>query len=260
MENTPCEQDSSWVCQSKTALERISSLVTARHILDPDWAFCPPSPQKVFLRFNKTNYDPEKDQTGVEYVPLELVINGRPVYKVSDDDRVDAAIVQLNLPALPQSKYDYLPIIMADFATPEEIKALTIGDSIASAGLLPGSSGIKRNYPFFKFGNISNIPDEPVWSGCAGMPALRFERVWFVAANLVAGNSGSPIFYVPNGSPGVILGGAIMRPVLVGVQSMSLGGGGIVGMTQVADLFKIIEQKTGLQTLDLYRGSLPKPK
>src|SRR6266704_2149238 len=110
METTHCEQDSSWVCQSKTALERISSLVTARHILDPDWAFCPPSPQKVFLRFNKTNYDPEKDQTGVEYVPLELVINGRPVYKVSDDDRVDAAIVQLNLPALPQSKYDYLPI------------------------------------------------------------------------------------------------------------------------------------------------------
>jgi hypothetical protein len=31
-------------------------------------------------------------------------------------------------------------------------------------------------------------------------------------------------------------------------------------MTPVADLFGIIEQKTGLQNLDLYRGPLPKQK
>jgi hypothetical protein len=249
--------------------------VTARHIVDPTWAFCPPNPNKVFLRFNKTGYDPEKDATGVEYLALDLIAdahplngvehlppgftaNGQPTYKLSDDDLVDAAVVQLDLQRVPQSKYDYLAILLADFATPAEIKALAIGDSITSAGLIPGTSGLRRNYPFFKFGNISNIPDEPVWTGCRGKPALRLERVWFIAANLVAGNSGSPIFYMPPGAAGVTFGTAIGRPVLIGVQSISLDAADIAGMTPVADLFGIIEQKTGLQNLDLYRGPLPK--
>jgi hypothetical protein len=59
---------------------------------------------------------------------------------------------------------------------------------------------------------------------------------------------------------GVIIGGAISRPVLIGVQSMSLDGADVAGVTPVADLFRIIEQKMGLPTMDLYRGPIPKPK
>ena len=113
---------------------------------------------------------------------------------------------------------------------------LGIGDSIVSAGLLPGRCGEKRNYPFFKFGEISNIPDEPTWIGCGGRVELRLERVWFLAANLVAGNSGSPIFYAPP----TLLTEDIKRGVVIGIQSSAFDGADIAGMTPIEDVFKII--------------------
>src|SRR5258708_26927223 len=76
----------------KDSSEGYLFLVTARHIVDPNWAFCPPNPERIFLRFNRTAYDPQKDNNGVEYWPVELVVNSQPLYRVSDDDQVDAAI------------------------------------------------------------------------------------------------------------------------------------------------------------------------
>lgn len=232
-------------------------LVTARHIVDPDWVFCGPNPARVYLRFNKTGYDPDKDESGVEYLPVDLRVNGRATYRVSSDDSVDAAVLLLNASKIPQSKFDFLPSRLSDFATPEEIEKLGIGDSVLSAGLLPGVTATKRNYPVFKFGHIANILNEPMWTGCSGMPPLRRERVWLIAVNLVPGNSGSPVVYFPNGAQGVVIGSAIMRPVLIGIQSSSLPGSDIAEMTPVEDLFRIIAS-SGLQ-LDLFRGERPNP-
>jgi len=230
-------------------------LVTARHIVDPAWAHCPePQPSIVYLRMNKTGYDPSKDTTGVAYLPIRLLENGQKKYFVrDDDDRVDAAVMDIGWQNLPQDKYDYAPPGLNLFASPDEIKKLSIGDSIISAGLIPGRSGERRNYPFFKFGNISNIPDEPTWIVCRqGMPQ-RLERVWFVAANLVGGNSGSPIAYLPTG------GGELTRPMLVGLQSSSFAEADIAGMTPIEDVFKII--KRICPDGDLYRGDpAKKPK
>jgi hypothetical protein len=245
-------------------------LVTARHIVDPAWAFCSgPQPDMVFMRLNKANYDASKDRTGVEYIPIHLVEKGVKTYYVNTDDRVDAAIVYLAVAIhadwyLSQEKYDYQPFSLSNFASDNEVKALRIGDSIVSAGLLPGKSGEKRNYPFFKFGDISNIPDEPTWTGCdVRKPPLRLERVWFIAANLVGGNSGSPIFYDP---PELCLMGSVLfhctrgldRGMIIGVQSESLGDSqfgspDISGMTPIEDVFAIIQQYFGVDT-DLYRG------
>ena len=45
-------------------------LVTARHVVDPEWAHCAATnPTKLFLRLNTKNYDPEKDATGVGLQP-----------------------------------------------------------------------------------------------------------------------------------------------------------------------------------------------
>jgi hypothetical protein len=232
-------------------------LVTARHIVDPQWAYCAqPDPTLIYLRLNKKNYDPAKDATGVDYVPVTLVNNGQLQYAVSDDSMVDAAVMPLDGNQVSQSKYDFAPMGVNVFASQDEIAHLMIGDSIASAGLIPGYPGEKRNYPFFKFGSISSIPDEPTWVSCEpGTPALRLERVWFIAANLVQGNSGSPIFYFPMGGGGVMFGGPINRPVLVGLQSESFAGADIAGMTPAEDIFKIIEKHAGPYA-DLYRGNL----
>jgi hypothetical protein len=247
-------------------------LITARHIVDPAWAFCSrPQPDTVYLRLNKKNYDASKDVTGIDYVPIHLVENGLKKYFISDDDRVDAAVIDVTLEStidLGQDKYDYQPYSLSNFADSSEVNALRIGDSIVSAGLLPNKSGERRNYPFFKFGNISNIPDEPTWISCEGRIELRLERAWFIAANLVGGNSGSPIFYDP---PEMCLMGGIFhctrgldRPMIIGIQSMSIGdiqfgSSDVAGMTPIEDVYKIIQQHYASDG-DLYRGDDTKRK
>lgn len=231
-------------------------LVTARHIVDPAWAFCSgPQPSVVYLRVNKKNYDPAKDSTGVDYVRVPLVKSRERQYFVSEDDKVDAAVIDVGEQFSPD-KYDFQAMRLSVFASPDEISKMGIGDSVTSPGLIPGKSGEKRNYPFFKFGNISNIPDEPVEIACdRRMPELRLERVWFVAANLVGGNSGSPILYVP---PAMFAQG-VTRGVIIGVQSSSFDGADIAGMTPIEDVFKIIEGHAP-PGADLYRGDETKRK
>jgi len=232
-------------------------LVTARHIVDPAWAYCSGKERDlVYMRVNKKNYDPKTDNTGVAYLPVPLAKNGAKQYFVrEDDDKVDAAVIPV---VIPKDKYDTRPMRVSLLASSDESMKLNIGDSVASAGLLPGKSGEKRNYPFFKFGEISNIPDEPVSIACEkGMPELRLERVWFIAANLVNGNSGSPIFYQPFPmclpGTGVTCTRGLYRGAIIGVQSCSFEGADIAGMTPIEDVFKIME-KNLRPDVDLYRG------
>jgi hypothetical protein len=232
-------------------------LVTARHMVDPNWAVCLPQPERppdqhIFIRVNNKHYDPEKDQTGVGYLQVDLVKDGVKRYFVRDDDkRVDAAVVDLQWPrwGKMQEEYDFLPIPLALFASSDEVARLKIGDSIASAGLVPGQSGEKRNYPFFKFGEISNIPDEPTKVDC------RVQRVWFTAINLVNGNSGSPIFYTA--PPIRSLVNSVSRAVIIGVQSGSIIPADLAAMTPIEDVFKIIE-RVSPPNADLTRGDTPK--
>lgn len=227
-------------------------LVTARHIVDPMWAYCSgPNPSMMYVRINRAKYDPSHDQTGIGFVPVALIQNGQPKYWVNSDAAVDVAVIPVDPTLYTTNDYEYGAVPMAELASVEEMKALTIGDAIVSSGLIPGRSGERRNYPFFKFGNISSKPEELTWTGCPGMPALRLERVWFIAANLVPGNSGSPIFYVPFGGNGASFGGG--RTELIGIQSSSFDGADVAGMAPVDGLFGIIEQHLGANA-DLYRG------
>ena len=62
-------------------------LVTARHIVDPEWTHCSGvHPNLVYARVNKKKYDPTKDATGVGYLPITLMHNEQKQYFVSDDD------------------------------------------------------------------------------------------------------------------------------------------------------------------------------
>jgi hypothetical protein len=70
---------------------------------------------------------------------------------------------------------------------------LGIGSQIATTGLVPGLEGLKRNYPVFKFGKIASIPDELVFFQCKPASQPQGLRVWWIAANLGLGTSGSPI-------------------------------------------------------------------
>jgi hypothetical protein len=140
---------------------------------------------------------------------------------------------------------------ISDFPTPEELKIFRAGDEIVSAGLLQGASGKKRNYPMFKFGHISSIPEESADPpNCGQGPASHNLKVWFIAASLVPGNSGSPLYYVPPRF-------SAKRALFLGVQSMSYLGWDVAGMTPAQYVYEIIE-KMKLPDADLRRNVPPK--
>jgi hypothetical protein len=234
--------------------QSLGLLVTARHVVDPAWATCSQSsnPTRIFMRLNKKTFDPTTNQSGVDYLPLELVREGqtRTVF-LNPDSSVDAAVVRLT-PALQAqlNQTDMSSIGLPDFATTDELNQLDAGVEVVSAGLLPAFPGTQRNYPVFKFGRISTKPVEQYQMPC-GQGRFMPLRVWFVAANLIGGNSGSPIVTVPRLF-------SADRAEVVGLQSIAFDGTDVAGMTSSDHIFEIIE-KMGLSDVDLYRGP-PKKK
>lgn len=231
-------------------------LITARHMVDPAWNHCPDSqPQVIYVRYNKKTYDPAKDESGIDYFPFPLSANGVPTWSHPIEEDADVAVVVLNAKVL-QENADAEAIPISDFATDDEAKLRTTTDTVLSVGLLPTYPGVKRNYPAWKFGYISDKPEESVRVPCVKDGATTLMRLWFLSINLVPGNSGSPIFYAPEGSNGVSFGGG--RVTLVGLQSASFLGADISGITPVQYIFEAI-QNLKLQDADLYRG-LPQNK
>jgi hypothetical protein len=202
------------------------------------------------MRLNKKDYTANSSDVGFDFVPVQLLEQGKPTWVHPAEDDVDAAVLPVS-PDLHQ-KFDVVTIPVDLFPTDAELAAQSIGDPIMSAGLLPALPGIKRNYPVFKFGQISNIPAEDIETRCAPQQQTFFVRVWLIAANLIPGNSGSPIFHVP-------LGG-----MLLGVQSISVTGADIVGMTPINFVYDLL-LKIGFPDADLHRGpsipqTTPEPK
>lgn len=232
-------------------------LVTARHVVDPKWDNCDePNPDSIFLRLNMHAFDPAHDQTGVGYVKIDLTSSGKPLFAVGGDD-ADVAVIRLNPSQFDAAKYDVGTIPLSVFGTPDELKQLSIGDDLLTAGLMPMFPGLRRNYPIFKFGKISDVLDETVPLSCpkpTGPP--RQIKAWLIAANSFPGSSGSPIFYVPAGANNISFGGG--RAFVAGLQSNTFGAAGlgladVAGMTPAAVIFDTI-QSMNLPNADLYRG------
>jgi len=228
------------------------ALVTARHVVDPVWA-CEGAinPTILYARVNKKKFDPDHDESGVEYIRVALREGNRRVWAVHQNETVDAAVIPIDSDKF--LVHDVATIRISDFGTPDEIKSVGIGDDVVSAGLVPGFSGQKRNYPFFKFGKVSNIPEEPTMMPCRSGPA-RPRTFWYLAATLIGGNSGSPIFLLPPGN--AIMRYGDTRPFLLGLQSISVPAGEIAGMTPAQYIYEIIEQ-LHLPDANLSRGLLP---
>ena len=223
-------------------------LVTARHMADPGWLNCPAQGDLV-ARFNKKVFNPQTDDVGTADYPLK----GQQ-WIASDDSSVDIAYTFLNGGILQGLNVENEPLRLSELPSSSEAKGVGIGASILSAGLLENASGTKRNYPIFKFGNVSSIPDEKISvPGCGGTTKLLTE--WMVAASLVPGNSGSPIVFVPQMlQPG--------RAFVLGVQSISFLGSDVAGMAPIRYLLESIRQLR-LEDADLSKpvedNPAPKP-
>lgn len=212
-------------------------LVTARHITDPQWANCNQTQTVLRAVFNKRVYDPKTDQSGTFSAK---VADG---WFYPEDDSIDLAAAPLDAQAFTKADLENAPITISQLPTQKELQSIGTGSQIISAGLLLGVSGENRNFPVFKFGNVSTIPNEKLPVGCCPGCAPKRMTEWLIAASLVPGNSGSPIVYVPP----LYQGG---RPFVLGVQSVSLMGTDVAGMTPISYLNDVLA-KMNLPDADL---------
>ena len=186
------------------------------------------------MRFN-----PQTDETGVSYIPIDLLQNGRATWQKSEDENVDVAV--LNAPAeLMSGNFDVQFLNFRNFGKPEEVAKLNIGSQTASTGLVPGLEGQKRNYPVFHFGKIASMPDETAPIKCSATSATRSLRVWWIATTLAPGTSGSPIYFDPLFPPGGDISSGEPRAMLIGLQSLSLPGADLAGMTPAKYIIDVI--------------------
>jgi hypothetical protein len=215
------------------------ALVTARHIVDPVWAGCgSTNPARIYIRVNRTGFNPSANESGVSYLPVDLLAQGKPTWFGSKDEHVDAAVLD---PPDGLAANEVMFINYRNFGTPEEIKKLSIGSDVASAGLVPGLQGVRRNYPIFKFGKIANIPDEMATLKCTKDSFTVPIRVWWIAMNQIGGNSGAPIFFTPMFAPGGDITNGEPRSMIIDLQSLAAEGD-IAGMTPAEYIMQIIAE------------------
>jgi hypothetical protein len=223
-------------------------LVTARHMVDPAWMNCEKKrPTELHAYFNKAKYDPSKDDEGTLDIPLS---DEPDSWKFPDDESADVAVTRLNAAKIEALGVENQAVNIRDFPTEQEITQVKTGDQVISAGLLVGASGTKRNYPVFKFGYVSDIPGEKIAIPCCPTCApSKYLSEWMIAASLVAGNSGAPIYFVPSVIP---FGGSEtnQRVLLLGVQSMTFLGSDVAGMTPAEYLINAIH-KLNLDDADM---------
>ncbi len=101
-------------------------LVTARHVLEPQWASCPsPNPHVVYLRLNKRSSTKAGGSEGVDFLPLQLTKNSKWSWVAHRNDDVDVAVLPIEAKRLDPYVYSLVPI--AAFATPEEEQRLESG-------------------------------------------------------------------------------------------------------------------------------------
>jgi hypothetical protein len=221
-------------------------LVTARHVVDPVWTGCASgNPAKLNIRVNNMRFDPQSDETGISYLSIDLVSNGSATWVKSDDNSVDVAVLKAPHQLL-SGDYDVRFLNFRNFGTPEEMAQIGIGSQTASAGLVPGLEGKKRNNPIFHFGKIASIPDETVGVPCRQGAEPRPFRVWWLATTLVPGASGSPIFFDPLYPPGADITAGEPRGMIIGLQSLSIAGADLAGMTPAKYVIEVITRFVGL--------------
>ena len=218
-------------------------LVTARHMVDGPWVGCPPSKDRLILRLNKAFDRPQILELG-ELTTVNFPLDDQ-VWEYPDDDMYDLAFTRLPEQAMNGLGAVVRPLKSENFPTQSEAGQLRVGDDIVSAGLLVGASGEWRNFPIFKWGQVSSVRSgEPlsIPSPCHGNP--RWMREILVAASLVPGNSGSPIVVLPNQlHPG--------STFVAGVQSISFSGSDVAGMTPIRPMLDKLRRVHAESDLDL---------
>jgi Trypsin-like peptidase domain len=196
-------------------------LVTARHVLRaPDGS----NLARIFVRFDK-----QRGET--EFVPIDLVREGKSVVYVHRDPTVDIAVI----PCLPsQAVFDFKTIPEDMLSDKDSFKQLGIaeGTDVFFTGLFVSHYGDHRNDPIVRFGRVAMLPkDRIVWQENGKAPEEA--ELYLLETQSYGGNSGSPVFFYlgADRSPGSI---AVGPPVikLAGIMRGSFNENRAIGFVQ----------------------------
>lgn len=104
--------------------------------------------------------------------------------------QTDVAVAAVGIPL--DDGMDPLFVDIAAFVTPEKFKEyeIGVGDEVVAIGLFSNHYGKTKNIPIVRVGNISALPDEPVFTKYCG-----YMDAYLIEARSIAGLSGSPVWY-----------------------------------------------------------------
>ena len=88
---------------------------------------------------------------------------------------------------------------------------------------------------------------------CRADRPARYLQVWWLATTLVPGTSGSAIFFDPLIPPVADVSAGEPRVMIIGLQSLSMGGADLAGMTPAKFIIDVISHAVGVDA-DLNLG------
>jgi hypothetical protein len=146
--------------------------VTARHVID---GVRSKGLDRVHLRVNWTDGGSRWWETPIDSWHFHPT-----------DPSVDVAVFR----GAPVPEADIRTIPVAGFVTHDVVRdnEIGIGDEVAIVGLFANRTGMSRNIPIARVGNIAALPEEPIATKLGPTPAYLIE------ARSIGGLSGSPVF------------------------------------------------------------------
>jgi len=214
-------------------------LVTARHVVDPEWAHCGgTNPQSIQIRLNKRS-----GGVGYESIPLES--NRAPNFFTSDNAS-DLAVLELNQHLIPRlDQYKFIDIPFAMLPAPAELETVQAGQQIMTAGLRSRADNDLFLYPELHPGVLTTMPASPIDIRCGKGTSPRPLHLWFISSTGPQGASGAPVYgfvnrgynFLNRGTPGSL---DHETPVLLGIQSVAWPDRGLAGITPSAVLRELI--------------------
>jgi hypothetical protein len=238
---------------------RVRFLVTARHVVDPEWAHCPgKNPTSIGIRLNRWS-------GGAGYERILLEVNHIRQFSTPVDETADIAVIRLDERVVQDiESYKFMDTPFRLLPTESELVSITrdgqiddahpVSRPIVTASMNAQAFSEEAIYPVSDTGMLTSTANEPVEIQCDPQSDPALLRIWTIAASGSGEVIGAPVYTT------MLRGaGKIETPVLVGVQSIARPGRNAAGIAPADALSQLIQEvlRRSGQPMDFSRGPLP---
>lgn len=230
-------------------------LVTARHVVDPQWAHCAAGMSgPLNLRLNRRS-------GGVGFESISPEGRGGHRFVTLPDPTADIAVIRLDRTLIPNlDDYKFLEVPFRLLPTDAEARRFHEDLTVMTARIPQWQTGDSGYFPIFDAGVLTQMPLQSVGVQCgtAHEPQSVAQplHLWFIQGGALQAIGGAPVYTAMARGPGVA-----DTPVLLGVQAVAWPGKGVAGITPSVVLCELIQMALRKEklTLDLYRGPITVP-